>query len=127
MWSSGVEHHGHVHRRAEGDGHNNMRPKIAEFTLALPFVVGFKTSLTAKAIAVCLLLEAFVSRDVILFYHLPLTNTHYFNRFIGIFGTPYWALAIRCTHEITLVSMSASLVVCSCCNRLVVANTLSMN
>ena len=60
QWSSGVEHHGHVHKRADGDGHNNMWPKLAEFTLALPFVVGYKTHRAAAAIALCLVLEALI-------------------------------------------------------------------
>eukprot|EP01108_Squamamoeba_japonica_P001896 TRINITY_DN184_c0_g2_i1.p1 TRINITY_DN184_c0_g2~~TRINITY_DN184_c0_g2_i1.p1 ORF type:complete len:401 (+),score=136.37 TRINITY_DN184_c0_g2_i1:24-1205(+) len=60
MWNQGVVHHGHVHHRAAGDGHNNMWPKLAEFALALPFVVGFKTHIAAAAIAICLTLEALI-------------------------------------------------------------------
>jgi uncharacterized membrane protein YphA (DoxX/SURF4 family) len=59
-WSSGFDHGGHVHRRAEGDGHNNMWPKLFEFALTLPFVIGFKTRYAASAIALCLVLEALI-------------------------------------------------------------------
>jgi uncharacterized membrane protein YphA (DoxX/SURF4 family) len=51
--------HNHYHR-PEGDGHNNMWPKLFEFTLTLPFVIGFKTSWVALGIAVCLVLEALI-------------------------------------------------------------------
>jgi uncharacterized membrane protein YphA (DoxX/SURF4 family) len=35
-------------------------PKLAEFTLALPFVVGFKTRLVSMLLATCLVLEALI-------------------------------------------------------------------
>lgn len=58
--SYGVDHDGHTHHRPDGDGHNNMWPKLFEFALTLPFVIGFKTSWVAMAIAACLLLEALI-------------------------------------------------------------------
>lgn len=38
-----------------------MWSKLAEFALCLPFVVGFKTKLTARLLAAVVFLEAFVS------------------------------------------------------------------
>jgi hypothetical protein len=36
--SAGVQHGGHLHMRPEGDGHNNMWPKLVEFSL-VPFLL----------------------------------------------------------------------------------------
>jgi len=59
VWSDAE---GHVHHlRKRGDGHDNMWSKLAEFALCLPFVVGFKTKLTARLLAAVVFLEAFVS------------------------------------------------------------------
>ena len=38
-----------------------MWSKLAEFVLCLPFIVGFKTKLTARLLAVVVFLEAFIS------------------------------------------------------------------
>lgn len=60
QWSSGVVHHGHRHSRPKGDGHDQMWPKLAEFALSLPFIVGFKTKAVSFALATCLVLEALI-------------------------------------------------------------------
>lgn len=65
---------GHVHhRRAAGDGHDNMWSKLTEFTLSIPFIVGFKSNLTARLLALVLILEAMVSW---LWFLSPVCATH---------------------------------------------------
>eukprot|EP00048_Salpingoeca_helianthica_P017677 m.238516 g.238516 ORF g.238516 m.238516 type:complete len:283 (+) comp21827_c0_seq1:3-851(+) len=59
---STVEHDGHVHhRRAHGDGHDNLYCKVAEFVFSLPLVVGFKTVFVSRALAAVLVIEALTS------------------------------------------------------------------
>jgi len=53
-------HQGHVHERPSGDGHDSMWPKLVEFALCLPFVVGFQTKNVARLLALSLSLEALV-------------------------------------------------------------------
>jgi len=60
MMSTGVEHQGHSHRRPDGDGHDNFWPKIAEFSFVIPFLIGYKTSWTARIIAIVLILESLI-------------------------------------------------------------------
>jgi alanyl-tRNA synthetase len=55
--ASGHQHH----QRAKGDGHDNMWSKLCEFILSIPFVLGFKSKITAILLAVVLVLEALVS------------------------------------------------------------------
>jgi len=57
MTSSG-DHAGHSHSRPEGDGHNNTWPKLLEFTLVPFLVVGFKTRLISRLLALILIAEA---------------------------------------------------------------------
>jgi len=52
------QHQGHVHQRPTGDGHDSMWPKLFEFTLSLPFIVGFQTKNVARLLAAALLFEA---------------------------------------------------------------------
>jgi uncharacterized membrane protein YphA (DoxX/SURF4 family) len=63
QWESvTVDAEGHEHHsRAAGDGHDNMWAKLIEFALCLPFIVGYKTTASARALALVLALEAFVS------------------------------------------------------------------
>jgi len=58
--SQGIQHYGHNHDRPTGDGHDSMWPKLAEFALSLPFVVGFQTKNVSRLLAGSLLLEAIV-------------------------------------------------------------------
>ena len=53
---------GNIHRRrASGDGHDSMVPKLIEFALSLPFTVGLKSKTTARCLAGVLILEALTS------------------------------------------------------------------
>jgi uncharacterized membrane protein YphA (DoxX/SURF4 family) len=58
--STGLDHFGHHHARPAGDGHDNIWPKLTEFTLAIPFVIGFKMRATSLLLALTMLLEAFI-------------------------------------------------------------------
>jgi alanyl-tRNA synthetase len=57
---AGVQHHGHRHGRPEGDGHDQMWLKVAQFALSMPFVVGWKTSLFARLLAIAMVAEALI-------------------------------------------------------------------
>jgi len=57
-----TDSHGNSHRRrASGDGHDSMVPKLIEFALSLPFTVGLKSKITARCLAGVLILEALTS------------------------------------------------------------------
>jgi len=49
--SAGVDHGGHVHQRPAGDGHNNMWPKLMEFTLVPFLMIGLGTRFISKSLA----------------------------------------------------------------------------
>jgi len=49
------------HHHRHGDGHDNLPCKLIEFLLSLPLVVGFKTNLVARLLAIVLVAEAFSS------------------------------------------------------------------
>jgi len=51
---------GHHHARPPGDGHDNIWPKLLEFTLAIPFVIGFKMRMSSLLLAAVMLAEAFI-------------------------------------------------------------------
>lgn len=59
-YSQGVMHGAHIHRMADGDGHNSMLPKVTQLLLGLPFLIGFKTRHVAVMLAVSLILESLV-------------------------------------------------------------------
>lgn len=41
----------HYHGYVEGDGHNQMWLKLLQFVFAIPFVVGWKTTITAACLS----------------------------------------------------------------------------
>lgn len=53
---------GTVHKnRHSHDGHDSILPKLFEFALSIPFTVGFKSALTARCLAIVLIIEACTS------------------------------------------------------------------
>jgi len=58
--SHGGHGHAHGHQRPDGDGHNQMWLKVLQFSLCLPFVVGWKTYTAGIGLAMCLITEALV-------------------------------------------------------------------
>lgn len=63
LFESTVMHGGHQHRRrAEGDGHDNIWPKLLEFLFALPFVVGFQVGQWTQLSLVLPFIDCFQER-----------------------------------------------------------------
>jgi len=56
--SSGIDHGGHVHTRPAGDGHNNMWPKLMEFSLVPFLMIGLGTRFSSRLLALILISEA---------------------------------------------------------------------
>lgn len=58
--AGGIVHKDHVHKRPPGDGHDQLWLKVAEFTIALPFLFGLKTTLMSLLLGVSLVLESLI-------------------------------------------------------------------
>ena len=74
---------GHVHDPP--DGHDVLWPKVVEFLLVLPFLLGFKTGPVSQALAACLVLEAMTAwtywreqtQDIPSLYHSIHSKDHF--------------------------------------------------
>lgn len=58
--AGGIVHKDHIHKRPPGDGHDQLWLKVVEFTIALPFLFGLKTTLVSLLLGVSLVLESVI-------------------------------------------------------------------